>query len=236
MPKVKPGIWAGMVCLLLLGVVSVLLWQHYLARPGQQSLRVIEINGDFVHLNRGLIQQKVADAVANQGFFSVDMSALREAVLALPWVAEVSVQRRWPDTLRIQVTEQTAAAYWNGHALVNRQGELFQPKVLPVFQALPMLQGAPDVAPRMMAFYSRLLTEFAPLGLRITHLQLNARNEWVVQFANQLTLLLGQRAVMQRMQDFSRVYQQLALSHPQRIDMRYEHGFAVRWQPVKGES
>jgi cell division protein FtsQ len=236
MPRIRPNLVVAAVCLVLCASGSVWLWQNYLSRADKLPLRVVEIDGDFIHLERGSIQQAVNAAIADAGFFTLDMQALRQQVLAMPWVAEASVQRRWPDMLRIQVLEQVPVARWGDGALVNLQGDVFRPAYLPQLDNLPLLQGADVFAPRVVGFYSRLATQFSNVDLRVAGLDLNPRGEWVVHLANNLTLLLGRRALNQRVQDFLRVYQQLAVRHPQRIDMRYENGFAIRWQPTESES
>ena len=44
---------------------------HYLSQPGRLPLRVIEINGEFQHLEAGEIEQVVLAAI-DGGFFTVD--------------------------------------------------------------------------------------------------------------------------------------------------------------------
>jgi cell division protein FtsQ len=40
----------------------------------------------------------------------VDTGEAREKLLALPWVAEVSVAKRWPSTIEVRIRERTAVA------------------------------------------------------------------------------------------------------------------------------
>jgi len=204
---------------------------QYMSQPGKLPLRVIEIKGEFTHLQRSEIEGRVAKAI-DGGFFTVDMAEIREAVIGMPWVGEVSVRRVWPDTLRMQVTEQQALAYWGKGALLNLRGEIFRPEKLPNFTQLPRLRGDDRFAPEMVEFYLRLYSRLAGAGLQLEDLQLNARKEWQLHFSNDLRLLLGRESVEQRLQDFFHVYPQLRAQlqrKPQRIDMRYEHGFAVQW-------
>ncbi len=44
--------------------------------------------------------------------FSVDLEAARARLLALPWVATATIERRLPDTLYVRITETTPLALW----------------------------------------------------------------------------------------------------------------------------
>ena len=68
-------------------------------------------------------------------------------------------------------------------------------------------------------------------------MQLDERRHWWLRFDDGLTLSLGREDIEYRLAQFFRVYPSLiaeAVRRPERVDMRYAHGFAVRWQePVQ---
>ena len=222
--------------MLLLGLLAGV--YAYFSQPGRMPLRVIEITGEFTYLEQSDIEQRVAGAI-DGGFLNLDLQRMREDVLAMPWVDQVSVRRVWPDTLRMHVTEQVPLAYWNHDALVNLEGEVFRPASLPVLSMLPHLYGRDRDARRVVEFYLQLHARLLNGELRVARLELNPRDEWQLTFRNGLELMLGREAVARRQQVFLEIYPQLlAFMHrqPQRIDMRYEHGFAVRWREKTGDS
>lgn len=206
---------------------------RYLDAPGRLPLRVISITGEFTYLDQAQIRKRMAGAI-DGGFLGVDMEKLRAAVLALPWAAEVSVRRVWPDTLRLHVVEQVPLGYWNQSAMVNLQGQIFRPARLPQFEGLPRLRGEDERASEVVAFYLQLQTGALPEGLRVAEVDLDRRGEWRVVFDDGLALMLGRDdGLARRLQDFVRTYPLLAGRQgrmPRRIDMRYEHGFAVQWR------
>jgi len=210
-------------------------WQALiLPRPDRLPVRHIEITGEFTHLRTSDIEQRVAQ-VLDGGFLDLDMHQVRAAVMALPWVGQASVRRVWPDTLRMHVVEQVPLARWNGEALVNPRGQVFRPEHLTALDGLPHLYGEEEMAPEVVAFYLRLQAGGVPDGLEIAELAHNQRGEWRVVFDNHLKLILGGEDLGVRLAAFSRIYPQLAVHMgrlPLRIDMRYEHGFAVQWQPA----
>ena len=229
----RSGVWLAGLLLLVVGVGAVVhLGQHYLSQPGRLPLRVVEINGDFIHLEPAAIEAQVAGAI-DGGFFTVDMQKVRDAVREMPWVAEVSVRRVWPDMLRMHVTEQVPLARWGEDALVNLHGEVFRPQPMIDPQELPRLDGAPQDAPEVVNLYLLLRSALVNSELQVRQMELNRRGEWSVAFADGLSVMFGGGDVVSRMRDFFKVYPQLraqASREPERIDMRYEHGFAVRWK------
>jgi cell division protein FtsQ len=220
---------------------SAHLGHRYLSQPGKLPLRVVEITGEFSHLKHTAIEAEVAAAI-DGGFFTVDMQAVRDAVRAMPWVEEVSVRRVWPDTLRMHVIEQVPLAHWGAKALVNLRGEVFQSQGVAIHGELPRLRGKDERATEVVAFYLHLRSALVGSDLGVSDLGLNERQEWEVLFDNGLGLMLGEEDPEARMAEFLQVYPQLVANMsrvPERIDMRYEHGFAVRWQPLEapqGES
>jgi len=212
---------------------------HYLGQPGRLPLRVVEVTGEFTYLDHAAIEKQVASAI-NGGFFDVDLQRIRQEVSGMPWVEQVSVRRVWPDTLQMHVSEQVPVAYWNQGALVNLAGEVFRPQSIPELGTLPRLFGQDARAPQVVAFYLQLQARLMTESLRVDRIRLNPRGEWLVVFRDGLTLNLGREDIARRQQAFLDLYPQLLANmprRPERIDMRYEHGFAVRWQEnASGES
>ena len=125
---------AAALLLILVGALSALTWA--LDRP----VHVISIDGSFQRVSPGQIEKAVAP-FANQGFMSANLDDIQRAVEALPWVDHARIARRWPNSLRVTVTEQTAAARWGESGLLNTRGELFVRAAAHVPAELPRLSG-----------------------------------------------------------------------------------------------
>lgn len=238
--QAAPRRWAGLVVLVVI-TVSLLggggLAYDYLSQPGRLPLRVVEVNGEFQHLEPQQIQQTVMNAI-DGGFFSCDMQRLRSAVLAMPWVEDVSIRRVWPDRLRMTVTEQVPLARWGVDGLINVTGSVFQPGSLEGYAGLVRLQGPQGSELRVVEFFQAALPAARLRGLQITEVELDERRHWWVRFDAGLTLSLGRENIERRLAQFFRVYPNLAAEperQPERVDMRYAHGFAVRWRVPAGE-
>jgi len=150
----------GALLLVLVGALSALTWA--LDRP----VRVISIDGSFQRVSPGQIEKAVAP-FAHQGFMSANLDDIQRAVESLPWVDHARIARRWPNSLRVTVIEQTAAARWGESGLLNTRGELFVRTATHVPAELPHLSGPEgsesQVAERYLAAQGRMLEA----GMRI---------------------------------------------------------------------
>lgn len=204
----------------------------YTSDPANLPLKVIRINGDLVHLQRDRLQRVVAEAIEG-GFFGVDMAKVRSAVKALPWVDQVSVRRVYPHTLEMDVTEQVAIARWGSDQLVNARGEVFLPDGVAVDGDLLQLSGPEGSSVRVVAFCRELQARLAKAGLELTRLSLEQRRDWQLETRDGMTLVLAGHDVSAQLNRFLLAYPVLAadpVRRVERVDMRYGHGFAVRWQ------
>lgn len=215
-----------------LALIMMAIGVNYLHGPENLPIRFIQVKGEFKHLKEGDVEKRVTDVI-NGGFFSVDMHAVREAALSVPWVEEVSVRRVWPDKLVMNVTEHVALARWKRNAYVNVSGAVFKPKAEDGLQGLVSLSGPDGSSARVVDFYQHVQKVSKSIGLTVVKLSLDERRDWQVVYDNGIELALGKDNVAHRLNEFMRVYPRLSAlpeKFPKRIDMRYEHGFAVKWQ------
>src|SRR5690349_17631344 len=88
-------------------------------------IRDVRIAGVF-HSNHDEVQQLLRPLV-NKGFFAIDVVQIKQRLLQLPWVSEVSVKRVWPEAIDIQILEKKSLATWNDSGLISGTGEIFNP-------------------------------------------------------------------------------------------------------------
>ncbi|WP_380168553.1 cell division protein FtsQ/DivIB [Jannaschia sp. R86511] len=94
------------VLLLVLAVVSGAAWWAWDA--GHLDTRVVEVSGtDRVPVEQ---VQALAEQAVGTPLVAVDVGAIDAAVQELPLVLDVEVERRWPRTLGVVVTERVAVA------------------------------------------------------------------------------------------------------------------------------
>ncbi len=164
---------------------------------------------------------------------TANLSELQTEIEKLPWVDHARVQRRWPDGLRVEVTEQVAAARWGANGLLNTRGELFISEARHIPPELPRLSGPPgsqqEVARRYLAAQGQLIEA----GMRLTAVRLDARGSWEFDLDNGITVRLGRRQVDERFARFVQAGLGQIAAHASDInyiDMRYTNGFAIGWR------
>jgi cell division protein FtsQ len=171
--------------------------------------------------------EKVVHEQVSGNFFTVDLERTRLAFEKLPWVRKVSVRRKFPWSLEVEVEEQVALAHWNGTALVNTYGEVFAGKTE---QVLPDFAGQPDTSAQVMWMYGELNAVLQPLKQQITQISLSPRFAWQVTLDKGMVLELGREEMQQRLLRFVTVYPYslASLVRPAKhVDLRYRNGFAA---------
>ena len=212
--------------LVLAGALGGLTWA--LDRP----VTVVSIDGSFERVSPGEVEKAVAP-LARAGFMSANLDDIERAVESLTWVDHARIQRRWPNSLHVTVTEQTVAARWGEAGLLNSRGQLFVRMAAHVPPELPRLSGPEgsesEVAQRYLAAQGRV----QEAGMRIAALRLDERGAWELDLDSGVTVRLGRREVDERFERFIRTASQ-AIAHRMNeisyVDMRYSNGFAIGWR------
>jgi cell division protein FtsQ len=178
------------------------------------------------HVPTELIKRVVAEQIKGN-FFTVDLNKTRAAFEHLPWVRKVSVRRKFPWSLEVELEEQVALARWNGNELVNTHGEIFDDKTE---QVLPSFFGQLNTSTEMTSVYDELNKTLLPLKQQITQISLSPRFAWQLRLNNGMVLELGREHMQQRLERYVDVYPYSlsTMSQPvTHIDLRYQNGFAV---------
>ncbi len=216
----------GGLVLALAGSLSALAWA--LDRP----VRVISIDGSFQRVSPGQIEKAVAP-FAHEGFMSANLNDIQRAVETLPWVDHARIARRWPNSLRVTVVEQTAAARWGESGLLNTRGELFVRAAAHVPAELPRLSGPEGTQSQVAQRYLSVQGRMLEAGMRIAALRLDERGAWEMDLDSGVTVRLGRRDVEARIDRFIHTASQVIahrLTEVNYVDMRYSNGFAIGWR------
>jgi cell division protein FtsQ len=172
---------------------------------------------------------------AEQGFFAVRLDEAQAAVARLPWVERAEVRKRWPDVLEVHVIEHRPFARWGEARLLSEQGRLFPAQGIEVPANLPRLAGPDTRISEVVKFYNQSRTLFAPLGVGVDRVELDARGSWTLGLGSGATVVVGRNQPQDRLQRFVRIVPQLMSQRVQvlaRADLRYTNGFSLTWVPV----
>jgi cell division protein FtsQ len=199
---------------------------RYVLRLPVFPLRAVVLTAAPQRVSPEQLAQVVREQVRGN-FFSVDLDLTRQAFEQLPWVRKVSVRRKFPWSLELEVEEHVALARWNGSALVNSHGEVF---AAASEQALPAFIGQPETSLQVARMYDELNALLQPLQRQIAQISLSPRSAWQVKLDSGVVLELGREQMQERLARFVAVYPySLAtlarqVSH---VDLRYRNGFAA---------
>jgi cell division protein FtsQ len=216
----------------LVGVAAVLGVALTLALALNRPVRAVQVAGSFQRVP-ALDVERVVRAKLTGGFVTANLAELQAAIEELPWVDHARVQRRWPDGLRVEVTEQIAAARWGASGLLNTRGELFVREARHIPPELPALDGPEGTEQQVADLYFQVFPRLLESGLRVTSLRLDARGAWELDLASGATVRFGRRQLDERVERFVRVGAPVVAGRPSEIafvDMRYSNGFSVGWR------
>lgn len=221
--------------ILLLSVVSVVMFvdgdndQTWITKT-YLPIENIKIEGKFENLLQQDIQ-KTIKAILHGGYFTVDIDAIRNALIKLPWVEDVSIRRHWPAGLDIIVTEKRPIAYWGKDKLLSDRGELFSPEIVSHELTLPQLNGPDDLHKTVWLFLKDTNKKIQELEVVVKQLDLDNRRSWEIRLSNNVVVKLGRENTDIRLQRFIKVFKlddTLNMQDIELIDLRYPNGFAMR--------
>ena len=130
----------------------------------------------------------------------------RTRLLALDWVESATIERRLPDTIRIQIVERQAFALWQQEQhlqIVDRKGSIINAKDVPKFGHLPLIvgDGAPQHAPALFDTMSSAPTILHGL---VSAVRVGSRR-WDLHFESGLTVHLPESSAAQAWQRLVRL-------------------------------
>lgn len=150
----------------------------------------------------GREQTRAADVVAAIGvregapLLGFDTASARAELERLPWIKTAAVERRFPDTVLVRLTERVPMALWQTQgrfAVVDTEGKEIR-KVDPgAFRHLIMVVG--DDAPRHAQGLLALLAAEPDLKKRVTAAIRVAGRRWDVMLANDIRVQLPEQEI-----------------------------------------
>lgn len=191
----------------------------------------IEISGPFQRVTALQIEEAISDEI-DAGFVGADLDYIQDRIVALQWIDQARVARRWPSRISITVTEQVPAATWGERGLLNTRGELFVTEARHIPAELPRLSGPDDSSAEVAKRYLEVRDKLIPLGLDLRRVHLDARGSWEMTLSNGIEVRLGRRDVAERTELFLDVVANIITGRAadiEYVDMRYGNGFTIGW-------
>ncbi len=227
---------AGIIFVVILCVLVVkgdLLLKHILSQSSALPVKAVQIDGVFKQLTKKKIADITGRVCAGQNIATLDVSILKQELFKEPWVAQVAVKKKMPDTLILSVIEHVPAAYWNDNGIYDaKTRSIFYPDMSSFAQPLVKLGAfrdnlCSDVYDSAVSFI-RVLND-SPY--QMVELYLDNVHCYTITLDNGTRLILGrgQKTGIARLKRFMRAFGQsgLNIDDVDYVDLRYDVGFAV---------
>ena len=220
--------WTLALALIALPVVAVV---NGWIGSDRWPLRTLRVVGELQRVDDAALRAAVRPH-AQRGFFAVRLDDAQAAVAKLPWVDRAEVRKQWPDILIVSVTEHRPFARWGEDRLLSERADIFPAAGVTVPKGLPRFDGPESAGADLIAFYNEARAMFAPAGIDIVALRIDARGSRSMTLSNGAELLLGRDDPRLRLARFARLLPQLQAQSGRalaRADLRYTNGFALTW-------
>ena len=229
------GTWDTLVILLLLiaiGCLSYYVQKHATGLLTWPRVERVRVEGNL-HPADYEVFKSIVVAHVSKGLLRISTSRLEMELEKLPWVYRVQSRRSWPDTLEVTVQGQDPIARWGKSGLMNEKGEIFFPKSIDSYTALPMLYGDEARAPLLVHEFENSVKSLEPLGLQLQGLFEDERHSKQMVLSNGVILVAGHGNVRKKIARFIAAYEQFLspqISRVKKVDLRYTNGLAVEWK------
>lgn len=228
--------WLGAVLALLASGYGLYSGTHKVLEPERFPLRYVNLQGELRNLDKAELQQLVQPYLG-QNFFALNIGSLQTILAANPWIEQVSVHRQWPDRLNVYFQERTAFGHWGQGEMIDVNGTRFRPAVVRQSGPWPRLAGPDGHETALIRSYRDAEALLKQAGLQLAELVQDERRAYRIVTADGLEIRLGRDHFLERLQRFVSIYPRLLADVSGKIaavDLRYTHGFAVRWVSPAG--
>ena len=165
-------------------------------------------------------------------------AAARERLLALGWVRDARVERRFPNVVYVHLEERHPAAIWQNAgrlALVDETGTVIGDEAILRFPSLRIIVG-PDAPAQFAALFAALETRPEMLEHVTAAVRIGGRR-WNLQLANGMTVLLPEQEIAAAWRMLADAVRNSALMEKDliHIDLRIPDRLVLRLTPAAAQ-
>lgn len=223
-------------CLLLVLVLSALflggrIGYYYMSDAARFPITTVKVAANYEHFTHKELEAVLAKYM-NDSFFSLRLNALQHELTTMNWIDTASIERVWPDTLKIRLVEKKPVAIWN-NSLMTEDGKLFNEGAVPDDLNIPKLKGLVSQQEEVLQVYKKLSKILSKYGLTATGLYLRENQSWVMILDKEIEIYLGKQELEMRLLRFCKAYPAVFAKKIEQlasVDLRYPRGMAVQWK------
>lgn len=204
----------------------------------------VEIRGELKYLTRNEIADATGLLAGGRNLVTLNTEEVHNMLLRIPWVAAASVQKRYPDTLLIDIKEHFPSALWKDTGIYDAStGTVFYPDLSKFKERLIKLTAPHDnLAAELYDHASDFVVMLNNSPYKIEEVRLDASRGYRILLYGDVTLILGRdttaNLTLSRLRRFLLAFPHtgLRLSDVSYVDLRYDNGFAVGEKTLHKES
>jgi len=225
--------WLVIWCVIaVLFVVPSILFRHYLRMQQVWPIHAVDVTGDYQQLGKARIEKLVMPYVMH-GYFNVDTHAIETTLLAFPSVQSVDTSL-YGRTLVVHLTKRVPIARWPNGELYSQEHVFYKPLVKIDETQVPLINAPIASAKQSIQQLHQFDTLLAPDKLWILTLQKESAHLWQLQTQQGFWIVVRDRDVKTKLASFVKAYPELMQQAKgqtlEYVDLRYNNGFAAKWQ------
>ncbi|PTW58804.1 cell division protein FtsQ [Breoghania corrubedonensis] len=193
------------------------------------SIKAIQLSGQRETTEFEILEE--LEIPNGSSLLTFDAAAARQRLQRNPWVRDVSVQKFYPGTLKVSLSERVPYALWQRGkivSIIDRDGTVITDEVKERYANLPLVvgHGAQKEAPQILAE----LDGVPELRSRVRALVLIAERRWNLVLENNITVRLPEDGVDEALRYLVRLDQEKGLLSRDitAVDLRLKDRIVVR--------
>jgi cell division protein FtsQ len=204
-----------------------------------QPVTSISIEGSFQQVKSNQIEGVISEHL-DKGFLNINIADIQKDILKIRWIDKVSIGKRWPGKLEINVFEHTPVARWGERGLLNDKGILFiEIENINHIPDLVYLFGPEGTSMEVAERYFYLRDHLIPLGMNVKRVFVSPRGAWEIKLYNGININFGRKGLDDKVNIFIDIARNIISQQSddiESIDMRYDSGFTILWKKPSKDS
>ena len=204
-----------------------------------QPVTSISIEGSFQQVKSNQIEGVISEHL-DKGFLNINIADIQKDILKMKWIDKVSIRKKWPGKLEINVFEHTPVARWGERGLLNDKGILFiEIENINHIPDLVYLFGPEGTSMEVAERYFYLRDHLIPLGMNVKRVFVSPRGAWEIKLYNGININFGREGLDDKVNIFIDIARNIISQQSddiESIDMRYDSGFTILWKKPSKDS
>lgn len=228
------GFSAGAILTLVLFLVAAggVAWVYAgMVAQERWPIKWLEVDGPFERVGAEQVRAILTPMVTGS-YFSVDTEQMQELSEEMPWVAQAKIEKHWPDTVQVTISEYTPVAHWIDGQLLSNDGSTFTVPSADEMQGLAWLDGPDTQLEVVFENWQKFDDQLQQIGQQVERLSVDARGSWSAQLSGGTEVKFGKGDVFKNLDRLVNTWAGLMYDQelpPVTVDLRYTNGLAVLW-------